>query len=171
MKTSLLVVTATIALLGAGLASAHIYLLDGLDGWLFSVLGENDTLYARGYSDAGFRQAHRGMPESELLKLLGTPLGEVWIYQRAAPPAQSSKMVSFHGEVVDRVDPLEGGSAIFFRGLAPGMSKRDVLKLIGEPLEKSFVYSKSAGDQSYSVRTIMLEKGVVVRKTAYFYLD
>jgi hypothetical protein len=65
------------------------------------------------------------------------------------------------------VHPLEGGSAIF-RGVAPGMSKRDVLKLIGEPLEKSFVYSQSAGDQSHSVRTIVLEKGVVVRKTAYF---
>jgi outer membrane protein assembly factor BamE (lipoprotein component of BamABCDE complex) len=65
------------------LSVLHHYLLDGLDGWFFSAVldfeEDEDTVYAPGYTDKGFRRIKRGMTEQEVLNILGVPLGEVWI--------------------------------------------------------------------------------------------
>ena len=52
----------------------HISMLDGLDGFLLSRLFQEDTVYAEGYTDEGFRQVHIGMSETEVRQLLGDPL-------------------------------------------------------------------------------------------------
>ncbi len=67
---------ATVVIIAAmfALIPAHFYLLDGLDGWLFSQGLTEDTVYADGYSDSAFRRVRIGMTVDTVLKLLGEPL-------------------------------------------------------------------------------------------------
>ena len=64
------------------LLSLHFYLLDGLQGWFFSggVFTE-DTVYAEGYSDKGFRSVRTGMSQQDVLDILGIPIEEIWVYE------------------------------------------------------------------------------------------
>lgn len=146
--------------------AVHFYLLDGLDGWFLSLAGE-DTVYATGYSDSGFRRVHRGMSEVELLELLGQPLGEVWIYSERLPGRLNS-LVSFEGDVADQVRVEREAS---LTKVVVGMKKRDVLQVAGSPRERVFVYSRSRGDQSYRVRTVTLVRGSVMQAKHCFYAD
>ncbi len=66
-------IVATLFVLFA-LTLAHVYLLDGLDGWLFSQGLTEDTVYAAGYSDAAFRRVAIGMTADTVLTMLGKPL-------------------------------------------------------------------------------------------------
>jgi hypothetical protein len=60
-----------------GAAVAHWYLLDGLDGWLFSLGVEEDTNFAAGYSDEAFRALRKGMRSDDVQRLLGPPVSKV----------------------------------------------------------------------------------------------
>ena len=55
-------------------AGAHYYLLDGLDGFIWSHMFQEDTRYSARYSDTAFRNVRVGMSETELIQLLGEPL-------------------------------------------------------------------------------------------------
>lgn len=156
---------ALVVLLALG-AAVHLYLLDGLEGALLSLAFDEDTVYAESYSDSAFRRITSGISESQLIELLGPPLGEVWIY---GPPGQSD-MVGFSGDHVDHVHEFAGGENNFGK-LMEGMSKVEVDKVVGQPLEKSFVYSKSQHDRSYRVRVVILSNGLVERESSYFYVD
>ncbi|HSS49006.1 MAG TPA: hypothetical protein VLX28_08665 [Thermoanaerobaculia bacterium] len=59
--------------LALGLAGLHFWLIDGLDGWLWSLTLKEDTVYTAGYTDSGFRQVRGGMSEEEVHRLLGPP--------------------------------------------------------------------------------------------------
>jgi hypothetical protein len=52
---------------------AHAYLIDGVDGFLFSLAVPEDTVYAPGYSDAGFRKVRIGMTREQVYALIGPP--------------------------------------------------------------------------------------------------
>ena len=54
--------------------TVHKTSLDGLDGLFWSLLFEEDTRYAPGYSEAGFYKIKHGMTEAEVKRLLGEPL-------------------------------------------------------------------------------------------------
>ena len=56
------------------LGAMHTYCLDGLDGLIFGWLFQEDTVYATGYSNRGFRQVKVGMDPDEVRKILGEPL-------------------------------------------------------------------------------------------------
>ncbi len=74
-----------------------------------------------------------------------------------------------------------------FNQVRIGMSEKDVIKLLGEPLyiwhpykvtsiaeKKHFVafqYSKSPSDTHYRYRQIQFDKGIVAEKNGYFYID
>jgi hypothetical protein len=58
----------------AASVGTNAWLIDGIDGWLWSLSLEEDTVYAPGYSDAAFRGIRRGMSVEEVHKLLGPPL-------------------------------------------------------------------------------------------------
>lgn len=155
-----------LALLCSSLVAVHLYLLDGLDGWLLSLAGE-DTVYAASYSDSSFRHVHRGLAEVELLELLGPPLGEVWFYSERLP-GRLDNLVSFAGDVVDHVLPERSGRLV---KIVEGMKRKEVIRVTGEPRKKVFVYSRSRGDQSYRVRAVTLNHGTVTRVEHYFYAD
>jgi SmpA / OmlA family len=81
------------ALLALGLL--HFYLLDGLDGWFFSLSGEEATYYSESYSDRGFRQVRIGMSEEDVLAILGEPLS------RYSPPDETQTSWQYSGRRVD----------------------------------------------------------------------
>lgn len=64
----------TILALLVGLVPLHFWLLDGLDGFFFSLVSEDSTVYASGYSGWSFRHVHIGMTSNEVVSLLGSPL-------------------------------------------------------------------------------------------------
>jgi hypothetical protein len=70
----------TAFLLASG--AAHLYLLDGLYGWVLGKGLEDDTEYASGYSTEGFRHIRfSSMSRPEVQSLLGAPFREVWLYE------------------------------------------------------------------------------------------
>jgi outer membrane protein assembly factor BamE (lipoprotein component of BamABCDE complex) len=170
MKTPIFLALGLVCLFAGGLVEAHLYLLDGLDGWLASLCFDEDTVYATGYSDAAFRSVHPGMTESELLGRLQTPLGENWTYSSFVPPGTLSEMVCFSGDEVARVYTHDQNIGNLSK-VSIGMTKHEVVRLVGEPLEKSFVYTETQHDKSYHVRVVSLAKGIVVRRESSFYVD
>jgi hypothetical protein len=168
MKAYSLLVIAVVSLLVSGLYAAHLYLLDGLDGWLYSIAFDEDTVYSKGYSDGLFRRVDAGMSESDLLRLLHAPMAESWVY-RSTAASNTSHTVGFSGDVVTAT--LPGGRFSRIGQISAGMKKLDVLRCAGEPQEKFFGYSDSQHDHSYRVRVVALSHGIVVRKISYFYVD
>jgi hypothetical protein len=99
------------------LLALHLYLLDGINGWVFSKLavGGEDTQYASGYTDSAFRAIRVGMPKEKVRELLGPPLDvgtsdppkrlEIWRYSWS-PSDTNYRIRVVHlrdGVVVDKV--------------------------------------------------------------------
>lgn len=70
--------------LGASLLTVfalHFYLIDGIDGFLFSLaFAPEDTEYASGYNDFSWRLVRIGMTEGHVHHLLGPPLDR-WLHR------------------------------------------------------------------------------------------
>jgi outer membrane protein assembly factor BamE (lipoprotein component of BamABCDE complex) len=160
--TRILIVVVALTALAVG---SHVYLLDGLDGWLFARTMGDDTVYAGKYTDAAFRQVHVGMDRQSIDRLLGPPLREVWAYREHSV---SLPTVDFVG---DRVVYVASQTEPRLRPVSIGMTKADVLKIAGAPREVSLVYTKTAHDRSYRVRAVFLTGDRVVKKEAEFYVD
>jgi hypothetical protein len=93
----LVAVGAAILVIG-GTLSVPRYVLDGLDGWVFSrVLAfgsdPDDTEYGAGYSDEAFARVTLGMTARDVLSLLGPPL-ETRVLGRARETWQWSRSPS-----------------------------------------------------------------------------
>ena len=50
----------------------------GVSDIVLDLLLEDDTVYAPGYTDAGFNSIEVGMAEDEVLRRLGPPIDEPW---------------------------------------------------------------------------------------------
>ncbi|NOJ81898.1 outer membrane protein assembly factor BamE domain-containing protein [Myxococcus xanthus] len=93
--------------------SAHLLLLDGLDGFLWSLIFRPSTHFAPGYSWLAFRRVQPGMSRDEVVKLLGEPMevhdrptqGALWRYSKSPTDSHYSLRVVFFsdGGVVTRV--------------------------------------------------------------------
>lgn len=99
------------AVFGGG-AVLRYYTLDGIWGWFFSSLGD-DTEYAPGYSDHGFRRIRIGMTEQEVLSLVGPPLArgpmrgtnQTWVWSRSPSDGNYRvRTVIFENERVSKVN-------------------------------------------------------------------
>jgi hypothetical protein len=161
MKYTLIALAGVVAVLGA----AHAYSLEGLHGWMFARMMEEDTMYAPGFSDAAFRRIRHGMTEADVIRVVAPPLGEVWFYDDGSVTGAS---VGFSG---DRVDHADGAAHPRLARVAAGATKDDVRKMLGEPHEKSFVYSRSKADKSYHVRAVIFRAGRVTERISEFYVD
>ncbi|MFP2960797.1 outer membrane protein assembly factor BamE [Myxococcus sp. 1LA] len=101
-----------VGLLLVGL-SAHLLLLDGLDGLLLSAVFEPSTHFAPGYSWLAFRRVQPGMSRDKVMTLLGEPIsvhdtpseGTLWRYSHSPTDSHCSmRSVSFSKSgVVTRV--------------------------------------------------------------------
>ncbi|NOK05560.1 MULTISPECIES: outer membrane protein assembly factor BamE [Myxococcus] len=93
--------------------STHLLLLDGLDGFLWSLIFRPSTHFAPGYSWLAFRRVQPGMSRDEVVKLLGEPMkvhdtptqGTLWLYSKSPTDSHySRRMVVFSNSgVVMRV--------------------------------------------------------------------
>lgn len=144
------------------LVGIHSYLLDGLDGWLLSLSGE-DTLYAPAYSDAKFRRVSRGMTQAEVLRLLGNPLAETWRYERP----ECKEWIFFERQRVQEVV----AESEKLKSIKAGSVSEEVLRIAGVPTSVSLIYARSPTDNSHRVRSIHLQQGKVTSATHYFYAD
>lgn len=157
-----------LVLLVACAAAVHAYSLEGVDGWFFSRFTNHfpqDTEYAPGYTDQAFRRVHCNMTEAEVRKRLPAPLAEVWIYDDRGPTLTS---VDFAGE---RVDSVRVGDSPKLKDVRSGMTKAEVLRLVDEPREKTFVYSRRPTDVSHHVRVVLFRGGCVAERISEFYVD
>jgi outer membrane protein assembly factor BamE (lipoprotein component of BamABCDE complex) len=161
LKRTLVVLAVT----AVAAVAVHAFLLDGLDGWLLARAMGDDTTYAPHYSDAAFRRVQIGMNREAVDRLLGPPLREVWVYREHAVSLPS---VDF---AADRVAHVGSETDPRLLAVRIGMSKGDVLKLVGPPREVSLVYTKTPHDRSYHIRAVFLSGDRVVKKEAEFYVD
>ncbi len=84
----LLVAAALVVAVVVGTAvAAHFWLVDGLAGWLWNLTMDEDTVYAPGYSDAGFRRVRGGMSVEQVHALLGPPL-QKWPLPFSTDPSE-----------------------------------------------------------------------------------
>jgi hypothetical protein len=149
-------------------AAMHLYLLDGIEGELYSIAFKEDTLYASGYTDNAFRRITPGVRESEVREILNTPLGEAWTYN--CGPMPLSGIVGLSARFVVHVHRFSK-ETLCLKDISAGMTEIDLLRKMGQPIKKLLIYSRSRHDQSYRVRTVTLERGVVVDRKSYFYVD
>ena len=71
-RTIVILLIAVVAL--CGLLFRHIIALDGLVGLIWSCADQDTTAYTDGYSHSAFRRIHAGMPQSDLIALMGEPI-------------------------------------------------------------------------------------------------
>ena len=152
----------------------HIYYLDGVHGWFFSLTFEDSTVYAPGYSDAMFRKIRKGMSKEDVLKLLGSPIYEGWHYSDHANRAvgfENDKVVETHSWNYNSKKDGSSYSENAFQKIEKAMSKQDVLDILGLPLRESMGYSKKTKDTSYRIRSIDFKNEKVIRVFHKFYVD
>lgn len=146
--------------------TAHRLLLDGLDGWLLATFRADDTEYAQGYSDRAFREIRPGMSESDVLSLLGKPVGEAWVYRSGTQNEQTALFFSARGELEHVSDESAARS-----GVSVGMSREDVSRRIGVPMEKNLAYTRSPHGGSYRERVVRIRGNAVTRILHEYYWD
>jgi hypothetical protein len=105
-STKLVAAVGSLVLIVAALA--HRLLLDGLDGFMWSLAFRPTTEFARGYSWPGFRRVRAGETKEEVVKLIGVPLErkadpatreERWFYSRSPIDSHYSiRVVIFSAE-------------------------------------------------------------------------
>jgi inner membrane protein len=115
-----------------------------------------DTEYASGFSDRSFQAIRLGDSDVDVRRLMGTPLGEWWVY-RSGP--DGCPIVYFESDVVTAERHVEACSR---GGVRPGVSRADVHRRLGAPAGVCWRYSRSPARRHYRVRTVCFSDGKVV---------
>ena len=144
---------------------AHRVLLDGVDGWLLATFYADDTEYAHGYSDRAFRQIRPGMSESDVLRLLGKPIGEAWVYTGGSRGRQTL-FIDAQGQLQHVSGESVGESSVRI-----GMSREDALRVLGPPMEKNLAYTHTSHGSSYRERVVRIRGNAVTRTVHEYYWD
>jgi hypothetical protein len=76
MKRILIIIGAVIILLGV-LSIRHYSSVDGFPAVILALAFPEDTVYAPGYTDAGFMKVEVGMTREQVYRLIGQPIS-VW---------------------------------------------------------------------------------------------
>ena len=148
-------------LLVVTMTTLHLSSLDGLDGRLLATFYGDDTEYADGYSDSGFRNVRIGSSAAEVTALLGPHSGEAWGFE--APDRE------YIQASLDRYGRVEH---VWPKGrIRIGISIGELYSFMGPPDLKILSYSRSPNDRSYRVRVIHMRQGRVSKKLHYYYLD
>jgi hypothetical protein len=104
---------------------------------------------------------HSGMSDEEVARLLGRPLGEVWMIE----PKNSDRCLSVYFEN-DRV--VRGCES---RGVVRGMPKADAMGRVGRVTGVSWLYSRSPHDTHYRMRVVHLDQGRTTDVLSGWYFD
>ena len=147
------------------IVALHLYLLDGLVGWTLATFYQDDTVYAQQYTDHRFRRLTTGVDEGAVLGLLGPPLGEVWAFER------HGDLLRIHVGQSGRVESVIGPRRASYERELLGSDREAMLRDLGQPYWKSWIYTKSANDSSYRIRVVHFREGRVARVIHEYYLD
>ena len=90
MKRRLRRIAIVLAVLAAFLTGLHIWLIDGIGGLIWGLFFREDTVFAAGYTDSGWRSVRVGMTEDDVTGRIGEPL-QVWTNQDASVGMRWSK--------------------------------------------------------------------------------
>jgi hypothetical protein len=139
--------------------------LDGVQGVFLTTVLHQDTAYAAGYTDRGFRSVRVGLNEAQVQSLLGPPLGVRWTY--GTTERRGCAWVYFRNGhawswVFDECEKL---------GIRAGLPAADVERLLGTPYEVAWHYSESPTDTHYRIRAIRFSGGRVIEVIKGWYLD
>jgi inner membrane protein len=137
-----------------------------------SMLGfllQEDTEYARGFSERAFRGIAAGDSEADVAERLGQPLGEYWDYlsgdELAGPAVEPGcPFVYLESDIVVVLarDLGPATRSCAERGVTAGMSRADVLRILGTPPDVCKRYSRGAPGRFHRARTVCLSGGKVV---------
>ena len=139
------------------------------DAVIGSVLRE-DTAYASGFSEQAFQAVVPGQSEEEVRHLLGAPLRESWMYTPAGQPsgpAAARAAASLPPECLfirfesGRMMTARNTDACRKVGIEAGASSTDVGRLLGQPPDACFEYSKSPSEAYYRLRMVCFTRGRV----------
>ena len=157
---------ALVLAIGIGIWLHRVYLLDGLDGALLKMAVGDSTEFAPGYSDRAFATIRAGMETDTVLRTLGPPLSQVWVYT-----LNNTDTIVVTADAAGSVHNITGREANQYSGLKVGVALEDVRRLLGDPARVSLVYSRPAHDSSYRVRSVVIRSGKVERLIHDFYWD
>lgn len=163
MKTSSrvrLLIGVSIAICVCGVLYRQLASLDGFGGVFGALIDPPDTAYAAGYSDKEFSALQPGMSQTEVVKRIGAPLEQTWVY------GCYTVAFAWNGK---QYQSSPRGCAV--KAIAGTPTREEVLRLRGEPKTMVWLYSVSPSRSSYRVRAIWLEDGRVVRKDASYYFS
>lgn len=160
----------------------NYYLLDGLSGVIGSLSLGDDTIYSPDYTDEGFRKIKPGMTKNEMLLILGYPFEILSEYVKNKKNDSFVCFIVFKNNIVieikrelDIINENKIVSEEFsienFKKIKKGMTKHEVISLIGQPLDEFYKYSRSAHGYSYRRRSVVLMNNIVTRKISEFYFD
>jgi outer membrane protein assembly factor BamE (lipoprotein component of BamABCDE complex) len=162
-----------------------VSLLIAAAAWSWYWLYRDTTIYAPGYTEEKFSQVEIGMNSEEVYALLGPPLSidsravlEMWLYDDSAAKLDAGTAVGSTNVVVAFDASGRVVDSDFFYKIGPGMTKDQVRKLLGEPLQitpaRSVVlsYSRPGGEVVFRARVIELSAaGRVSRIVQYQFHD
>ena len=146
--------------------SLHARLLDGLDGFVLSWFLSDDTRYANGYSDEGFRKVARGMTPLEVVALIGRPIAQSWTYERDG----REPLVMFFNQD-GQLRHVSGQDKSEHAIPALNSDAASVLTELGRPTWIAYRYTESPTDSHYRVRSLVFKNDVVQRTVSEFWWD
>ena len=135
---------------------------------ILGVVLREHTEYANGFSDRSFQAIRLGQSDADVRLLVGTPIGEWWDFvdpesTAAANPGSGCPFVYFESDRVVTADQFEPVVALCAqRGIHAGMSRADVHRTLGPPLEVCSRYTRSPTHRYHRVRIVCVSRGKVV---------
>ena len=158
MSSAIHVFFAILTIIVLSLEVADYYLPDGLGGWIRGRAVHDQTIFAPGYTDKGFRQIKKGMSEERVLAILGQPIEKSLSYHK-----QGS--IIFKNNAVTVLCCPEGPLS---KIIAKGMNEEQVKSILGKPESEFWDYAKKESTRSMRFRTITIESGQVSMKSREF---
>ena len=140
--------------------------MDGIDGWLLRTLYQDDTVYARSYSDREFMNVRAGLTQADVLTMLGRPLEESWIYEQ-----EGTQHLVVRIDSRGRVSSIAGPGVSSVHGIHAGVSSEAARSTLGEPTVAAWAFTQTPNDSSYRVRVVVFRHGIVERTIHEYYLD
>ena len=138
------------------------------------LLLREDTSYATGFSETTFRTIRPGLTESEVRGLLGSPHQELWFYASPDDRPPDERPAARNGCLIiglqaDSVVSMYEQSQCAARGISAGLTRLDLQRRLGPPLESCWRAGWSPAGRAHRLRKVCFANGTVhliVRKWA-----
>lgn len=158
-------------LLTLALTLLNFFLLDGLMGIVGRINAQDSTICSERYSDWKYRFVHSGMVKDDVISMLGEPLFETWEYDNIDNDNNYFMLYMDNDIVKSFAKSLyfrEG--SISLKNLV-GKNKNYILKMFGNPNIIIMNFCSKNDNTSFKVRTVEIQKGKVLKKEHYYYID